>query len=253
MTEPGADERDELSAEVRAALTPDRIRAATRARLMARAATDSGARSVDPQANRQAQRPLTAPPIGGSLAPGLTVSRGRRVPTSVFGAVTLALAASLLFVVKLSNDAANDRAAFVAADQANSHRIDSLSTLVAARDQLVSSLTGAQVRVVGLSAGETKSPRALMFWDKSTDRWTFIAHNLAQLRAGRTYQLWLVTAGAKISAGTFSVTASGDAFVQATYVLERSALKAVAVTDEPAGGMPQPTGAPVVVGTAGTQ
>ena len=92
-----------------------------------------------------------------------------------------------------------------------------------------------------------------MFWDKATDKWTFVAHNLAPLAAGRTYQLWLVTATAKISAGTFTVSPKGDVMLQATYALDRNALKAVAVTEEPMGGMPQPTGAMVVVGAAAAQ
>jgi hypothetical protein len=242
VTDISGNEREELSAEVRAAMTPAGVRAGTRARLMARAAADAQARGIKPLS------PAT------SLTPAvLSVSRGRGVPMSVFSAVALALAASLILVVKLRNDSLAEREAFAAADRASAHRMDSLSTLVAARDQLVASLTGAQVRVVGLNAGETKSPRALMFWDKATDRWTFIAHNLAPLQAGRTYQLWLVTASKKISAGTFGVTPSGDAFVQATFALDRNALKAVAVTEEPAGGVSQPTGAMVVVGTASTQ
>jgi anti-sigma-K factor RskA len=92
-----------------------------------------------------------------------------------------------------------------------------------------------------------------MFWDQGTNKWTFVAHHLAPLKAGRTYQLWLVTASAKISAGTFVVSPAGDALVQATYALDRSALKAVAVTEEPSGGVTQPTGPMVVVGTAATE
>jgi anti-sigma-K factor RskA len=38
--------------------------------------------------------------------------------------------------------------------------------------------------------------------------------------------------------------------VRATYALARDSLRAVAVTDEPAGGMPQPTGQFVVIGNA---
>ena len=243
MTDDGRDEREELSAEVRAALTPDGIRAGTRARLLTRAAVDARLRG---------QAPAVAPVSPGDT-PTLMVSRGRGVPVPLFTVVALALAASLVFVVKLKNDASSERAAFGAADRAYSRRLDSLTTVVAERDQLVSSLTGAQVRVVGLSSSETRNPRALMFWDKATDRWTFIAHKLAPLQPGRTYQLWLVTAAKKISAGTFGVSPSGDAFVQATYQLDSGALKAVAVTEEPAGGSPQPTSAMVVVGTAGTQ
>jgi len=47
------------------------------------------------------------------------------------------------------------------------------------------------------------------------------------------------------------VTANGDAVVQASYPLDRKALTAVAVTEEPAGGVPLPTGTMVVVGAAG--
>jgi hypothetical protein len=39
--------------------------------------------------------------------------------------------------------------------------------------------------------------------------------------------------------------------VQATYPLDQNALQAVAVTEEPAGGVPQPTGTPVIVGAVG--
>jgi Anti-sigma-K factor rskA len=243
VTDDGRDEREELSAEVRAALTPDGIRADTRARLLSRAATD---------AQLHGQAPGGAPASRG-VAPAPTASRGRGVPVPLFTVAALALAASLVFMVKLKNDASSERAAFAAADRAYSRRLDSLSAALAARDQLVSSLTGAQVRVVGLSSSETRNPHALMFWDKATDRWTFIAHKLAPLPPGRTYQLWLVTDAKKISAGTFGVSPSGDAFVQATYPLDSGALKAVAVTEEPAGGSPQPTSAMVVVGTAGTQ
>jgi anti-sigma-K factor RskA len=42
----------------------------------------------------------------------------------------------------------------------------------------------------------------------------------------------------------------GEAMVRATYGLARDSLRAVAVTDEPAGGMPQPTGQFVVFGAA---
>ena len=89
-----------------------------------------------------------------------------------------------------------------------------------------------------------------MFWDRQANAWTFVAHNLPRLAAGRTYQLWLVTKGAnKISAGTFAPSARGDALVRATYALARDSLAAVAVTEEPAGGVPQPTGSMLISGT----
>jgi hypothetical protein len=227
----------ELEGIVRAEVTPAHVVRNTRERLLARAAVDARARDAGPS-------PAT---------PARTVSRGRGVSPALFGAVSLALAASVLFIVSSVRDRDAMRATYASADRAKDTRIDSLRTLVAARDQFVSSLTGSQVSVVGLSSSAAKNPRAMMFWDKATDKWTFVAHNLAPLPAGRTYQLWLVTATAKISAGTFTVSPKGDVMLQATYALDRNALKAVAVTEEPMGGMPQPTGAMVVVGAAATQ
>ena len=87
-----------------------------------------------------------------------------------------------------------------------------------------------------------------MFWDQSVDAWTFVAHNLPKPKTGRTYQLWLVTATQKISAGTFMPGVNGDAVVRATYALPKDALAAVAVTDEPEAGSAQPTTVPVIVG-----
>jgi|GEM_PF-6093302 len=220
----------ELEAVLRSELTPPSVVNATRARLLARATAVKSA-------------PLT-------VSAG---SRGARVPRAWFISTVVALAASLLLLVRASTQQQEMRATFATADQASTKQLDSLSKLVAARDQFVASLTGSQVSVVGLSSSAAKEPRALMFWDKATDKWTFIAHNLEQLKPGRTYQLWLVTGKDKISAGTFSVSPKGDAVVQATYALDRNALKAVAVTEEPEGGVPVATGALIVVGTVGTK
>ena len=92
-----------------------------------------------------------------------------------------------------------------------------------------------------------------MFWDQSVDAWTFVAHNLPKPKTGRTYQLWLVTAKQKISAGTFMPGANGDAVVRATYALPKDALAAIAVTDEPEAGSAQPTTPPVLLAVASTR
>jgi anti-sigma-K factor RskA len=62
--------------------------------------------------------------------------------------------------------------------------------------------------------------------------------------------VWLVTPSAKISAGTFAPDSSGGARMQAKYALAPDSLRAVAVTVEPAGGVPSPTGPIVIAGSA---
>jgi anti-sigma-K factor RskA len=88
-----------------------------------------------------------------------------------------------------------------------------------------------------------------MFWAQATNTWTLFAHNLPALASGRTYQLWLITRdNQRISAGTFAPNQSGDAAVSAQYPLAADALQMIAVTEEPAGGVPQPTGEVVIAG-----
>ena len=112
---------------------------------------------------------------------------------------------------------------------------------------MITGLIGRDVAVMSLTSAGAKAPYARMFWDTARNTWILAAHNMPELRAGRTYQLWLVTKTAKISAGTFSPT-NGEAVVRATYPLARDSLEAIAVTEEPAGGVPQPTGVPIIAG-----
>lgn len=128
--------------------------------------------------------------------------------------------------------------------------LDSLRALVADREKLIANLTGPQVAVVSLAAAGVRAPSARMFWDQSVNAWTFVAHNLPQPKPGRVYQLWLVTANQKISAGVFVPKDNGEAVVRATYALPPNTLAAVAVTDEPDTGSTQPTTVPLIVGSA---
>jgi hypothetical protein len=65
--------------------------------------------------------------------------------------------------------------------------------------------------------------------------------------AGKSYQLWLVPAsGAPVSLGVFSVT--DPSMPMSAHIPPGMVAKAFAVTIEPLGGMPQPTGPKVLVG-----
>lgn len=67
----------------------------------------------------------------------------------------------------------------------------------------------------------------------------------------KTYQLWLVpTSGDPVSAGVFVPPANGSGSMVVTPLPPGIAAKAFAVTLEPAGGRPQPTGPKVQIGAA---
>jgi hypothetical protein len=119
----------------------------------------------------------------------------------------------------------------------------------AQREALVAAMAGPDVKIVPLS---TKSGGRMgrMFWNRSSNDWTMAVYTMRPPKPGMTYQVWLVTKKAKISAGTFHPDSTGYAFMQAKYALDRNALQAVAVTEEPMGGVPSPTGPIVVSGSA---
>jgi len=73
---------------------------------------------------------------------------------------------------------------------------------------------------------------------------------IAPAPAGKSYQLWLVPAsGSPVSAGLVSANQQSGAVVM--HLPAGLVAKAFAVTLEPQGGMPQPTGPKVLVGLAG--
>lgn len=128
-------------------------------------------------------------------------------------------------------------------------RTDTTAPTAQEKDALVAAMAGPDVKIVPLSAkGAARMGR--MFWNRVSNQWTMVVYTMRPPRPGMTYQVWLVTGTAKISAGTFQPDSTGHAFMQANYALDRNALKAVAVTEEPAGGMPAPTGSIVVSGSA---
>lgn len=128
----------------------------------------------------------------------------------------------------------------------------SLSSGLASRDSLIEALTGPQVQIVQLTATGDRAPSARMFWNRATNRWTLVGHELGAPPVGRTYQLWLITttSEAPIAAGTFAPDSTGSAVHTATYPLDREALVAIAVSEEPAGGSVRPTTQPFLVGRA---
>ena len=127
--------------------------------------------------------------------------------------------------------------------------VAALNAIVRERDAELAAVTGPSVSVVDLSSTGIHPPTARMFWDKATNRWTLFAHGLAAPKPGRTYELWLVTADKKIPAGIFKPAEDGSAVVRATYALQPGDLKAIAITEEPEGGVPAPTGAVILAGT----
>ena len=233
-----------------------------RARLLARAAADRA--SGDPLAAMapplrvessaaQASASIANAPRRSDVTPIRPVATPRR---GVGASTWMAMAASLIAILGVGGflEASRERDALraslaVTRSQQGTQlaQMDSLRASLASRERMISNLIGPQVAVMTLASTSPTAPTGRMFWDQQHDAWTFVAHRLPMPKSGRTYQMWLVTPTAKISAGTFRPTPDGEVMMQATYALPKDSLAAVAVTDEPMGGSPQPTTQPFLV------
>jgi anti-sigma-K factor RskA len=103
---------------------------------------------------------------------------------------------------------------------------------------------------VDLAGQAGSSAKARAFWSRAHGL-VFAAVDLPALPAGKVYQLWVVGSQAPVSAGIFEPDAAGRAttIVEAGRGFPEPA--AFAVTLEPEGGVPQPTGDKVLVGLVG--
>ena len=89
--------------------------------------------------------------------------------------------------------------------------------------------------------------RARALWSRSRGL-VFTAANLPPAPAGKAYQVWVVTAQAPISAGLLTPDPSGVGTQYYMTPVDIAPPVAVAVTLEPAGGVPAPTGERYLVG-----
>jgi len=127
-------------------------------------------------------------------------------------------------------------------------------------DAAARAVSGAQLRMAVLMApdlaridlaGQTAAPRAAgrAFWSR-TRGLVLAASALPPLPAGRTYQVWVVTANRPISAGIVRPDDNGAITTFFATPPDIPAPVAMAVTIEPEGGVPSPTGDRYLLGLA---
>lgn len=93
-------------------------------------------------------------------------------------------------------------------------------------------------------AGTDKSPQAVgkMLWSLEDKKAFFYASHLPAPPEGKTYQLWMIADNKPIDAGIFQVDPDGTGFLKVPSLSATDKAQKFAVTLEPAGGVPQPTG-----------
>jgi anti-sigma-K factor RskA len=141
-----------------------------------------------------------------------------------------ALAASLVLIAALG--------AYAVRLQTRAATLQSSMAVLAAPDLV-------RIDLAGQQTAPASSGRAL--WSRQRGM-VFAASNLPAPPAGKVYQVWVVTAQAPISAGLVAPERRGGGMTYFYTPPDIAAPTAVAVTLEPAGGVPAPTGEFYLVG-----
>ena len=123
------------------------------------------------------------------------------------------------------------------------------ATRAAERAQMrMAVLTSPDLKEVSLK-GQPAAPSAAgrAFWSRSNGL-LFAANDLPPLPAGRTYQLWFLTPGAPVSAGLIKPDQNGRIAAAFDTPPGTPDPTGIAVSIEPEGGVPAPTGAIYLAG-----
>jgi len=122
-------------------------------------------------------------------------------------------------------------------------RMATLQTQLAEREETLRLLSDPSVRHVSL-AGLKPTPEASawLLWNPATRQGLLLARGLPPAPAGRVYEIWAIAGAEPVPAGVFSVDAAGRALLRLPPLPAGPAFDTFAVTLEPAGGVPKPTG-----------
>lgn len=126
-----------------------------------------------------------------------------------------------------------------------------LGAEVSTLEGMVADLTAQQTRVVAL-AGSGPAPAAAgrAYLDPESRRLVLVVYELPPLPAGQSYQLWVISEGEPVSAGVFQLATAGATRYDTTAEAPKlSGPLTIAVTIEPEGGLPKPSGPIVLAGS----
>jgi anti-sigma-K factor RskA len=151
-------------------------------------------------------------------------------------AATALLAFTSAYLYKQNTKLASER------DNISRQR-DDLSRELAMSKRQIDDIVSPWTKVIAMVGDETPEANAKVVWDTKANQWAIYIFNLPPPPSDKEYQLWYVTKNAKISAWIFSTDEQGRTVLKLTLPPEALAgLAATAVTLEPKGGSPQPTG-----------
>jgi len=129
-------------------------------------------------------------------------------------------------------------------------QITELQSRLARNQRALAIVMARDARFIRLSTGQ-REPVYRAFWSAPSGL-VLTGLDVPPPKPGRTFQLWVVPKqGNPVSAGVFAPDERGQVLVLAETTARLEEAAALAISDEPAGGSPQPTTKPAFVGAVG--
>lgn len=155
----------------------------------------------------------------------------------------LAAAAGIVLAIGLAWQNQTLRRSLSAADSS----LARMSARLSERERLLTGILDPGVELVRLDATGEQPPAIRIYRNRVTRTAILHGTRLRPAPAGRAYQLWLIEDGQPIPSQVFNAAADGTVVVEGIPVTVDN-LQAFAITEEPAGGSPQPTGPILLLG-----
>ncbi len=235
----------DLAAETAAASRPAPAAAPAPAPSM----IDGGAKAGQPLYHGQPTATPTYEPAPAPWPPRRDIAAEKK--PSFWGRLAPALAFAGLLATALSGWMAYRATQQVAHLRADLERLTAENQ---ALSRVMDVVQSDQLRLVALG-GTPESPQSAgrILWSPDAKKAVLYATGLPRPPAGKDYQLWVIEGQTPRSEGVFPVDETGRATHVLPEVPAAGGVGAFAVTIEPAGGVPAPTGAMVLLGSVPAQ
>jgi hypothetical protein len=200
--------------------------------LMARVAVEQALRAPVGPLPARGPRPRWFPWVAGAVAAGLAAFFSAGFVASRYEAR----------LGRMARETSSLRERLLAQESA-------LRTELASANRVVELLRDPVTRVIPLrGAGPAPEAAGRLVWHASAGGHLYVT-GLPPLPADRTYELWAISGSTPRPSGLFTVDTRGSGGVRVDPAPEGPRVDVFAVTIEPAGGVPAPTG-PIVLASA---
>ena len=179
-----------------------------------------------------------------------------RVVGTIAAGIALAMSGLLARSTRLADQRSAQLDALARANAELTARLDiqertlaSLRESVAAQGQVLRVLGGPGTQTAALAPQGERTGRGRVLLDRATGEAAIVVADLDPSAAGKTYELWAIRGDRPPEpAGLFTVGADRVGAARANHIERPGEVTAFAVSIEPAGGSPAPTGPVVLVG-----